>query len=321
MAFHPLRSMVIDSKAYGSSELLNQRRLGATGLPVSRLGAGLSEIGYRLTLDRAPQAGDVLNIALDGGINFFDTAACYRISEELIGRTIAHRRGEFVLATKAGHATAGYCGRDWEAATITDSIERSLLRMRTDYLDIVHLHSCGVDVLERGEAIEALETAKRVGKTRFIGYSGDNEAAEWAVASGRFDTLQTSYNLVDQKAGVSLLDRAKAVGMGVIAKRPIANAAWGVDRSPSEYAVPYFHRAVAMAACGESPSPPDDPVLLALGFVLANESVDTAIVGTHRPEHMRHNLGLVGALPIPDEVVRELKRRFDLLGGGWAQLT
>jgi aryl-alcohol dehydrogenase-like predicted oxidoreductase len=64
-----------------------------------------------------------------------------------------------------------------------DSIERSLRRMRTDYVDLVQLHSCGVDVLERGEIIQALLDAREAGKTRHIGYSGDNEAAEWAVES------------------------------------------------------------------------------------------------------------------------------------------
>ena len=84
--------------------------LGNTGLKVSRLGAGLVEIGNQLTFDEVDQAAQVLNTALDNGITFFDTAECYGISEELIGRTVAHRRPEFVLATKAGHIAGGYSG-------------------------------------------------------------------------------------------------------------------------------------------------------------------------------------------------------------------
>ena len=67
-------------------------------------------------------------------------------------------------------------------------------------MDIVQLHSCNVDVLERGDAIDALIRAREAGKTRFAGFSGDNDAAKWAVESGIFATLQTSYNLVDQHA-------------------------------------------------------------------------------------------------------------------------
>ncbi|MCD6286484.1 MAG: aldo/keto reductase [Anaerolineae bacterium] len=159
---------------------METRVLGRTGLEISRLGVGLAEIGG-LDLAEAKQAAEVLNLALDSGITFFDTAACYGNSEELIGRTIAHRRAEFVLATKAGHVAGGYDGESWTAQTVRDSIDRSLKRLRTDHLDVIQLHSCDVDVLERGEVIEVLQEAKQAGKTRFIGYSGDNERALWAV--------------------------------------------------------------------------------------------------------------------------------------------
>ncbi len=182
------------------------------------------------------QAAEVLNIALDGVINFLDTAACYGISEELIGRCVAHRRQEYVLTTKCGHVAGDASGEPWTVETIEHSIDRSLERLRTDHLDLVLLHSCDLEVLERGEVIRVLEQARKAGKTRFIGYSGDNEAAEWAVDSGLFDALETSFNLVDQMARRSLLPGAKEKGMGVIIKRPVANGVWGVDRSPSDYA-------------------------------------------------------------------------------------
>jgi aryl-alcohol dehydrogenase-like predicted oxidoreductase len=301
---------------------MERRTLGKTGLAVSRLGAGLSEIGYRLTLNKEAQAGQVLNEALDRGINFLDTSACYDISEELIGRTIAHRRHEYILATKCGHVTGGYQGEEWSAQTISDSIDRSLVRMQTDYLDLVQLHTCDVDILEKGEAIAALEAAKRAGKTRFIGYSGDNEAAAWAIESGIFDTLQTSYNLVDQRARTHLFPQAKAQNMGLIVKRPIANGAWGVSQSPSSYADGYFQRAQHMAELGAVSAAPDDRILLSLGFVWANEAIDTAIVGTHNPAHMRANIHLVETqLPIDKSVVEELQRRFAQVGDSWQQLT
>ena len=147
---------------------------GNTDLKVSRLGTGLAEMGYELTLDDVTEAGRVLNAALDGGINFLDTAASYQVSEELIGRTIAHRRDEYILATKCGGVHDGYEGVPWTAQTIRDSVDRSLTRMKTDHLDLLQLHSCSLEVLEKGEAIEAVLEAKRAGKTRYVGYSGDN---------------------------------------------------------------------------------------------------------------------------------------------------
>ena len=76
--------------------------LGRTGLEVSQLGAGLVQIGD-LSLNETDQASRILGSALDAGINFLDTAECYNNSEELIGKTVSHRRNEFILATKVGH--------------------------------------------------------------------------------------------------------------------------------------------------------------------------------------------------------------------------
>jgi aryl-alcohol dehydrogenase-like predicted oxidoreductase len=301
---------------------MERRKLGNTGLEVSRLGAGLAEIGSRLTLAEENRAGDILNLALESGINFLDTAACYGISEELIGRTIADRRDEYILATKAGHAAGDYQGRSWTAETIRHSIERSLKRLNTDCLDLVQLHSCSVEILERGEVIQALLDAKQAGKTRFVGYSGDNEAARWAVEHDVFDTLQTSFNLVDQKARTELFPLAQEKGMGIIAKRPIANAAWGAESSPSMYASEYHRRSQVLAGMGPIPGDPGDPIILALGFVLAHGAVDTAIVGTSDREHMASNIQSVEEeLPLAEETVAELERRFDEAGQQWRQET
>ena len=302
--------------------------LGDTGLVVSRLGAGMAEIGSELTLDDLPQISRVLNTALDNGINFLDTSASYFDSEIMIGRTIAHRRDEYILATKCGKTTWGYSDQPWAAHTIRNNIDRSLTRMKTDHLDLVQLHSCDVLTLERGEAINALLKAKQEGKTRFVGYSGDNETALWAVESGQFDTLQTSFSVVDQHARTGLFGPAKARGMGIIIKRPIASGAWGAGVSPSAslnhyptYADEYFLRAQTMARLGLIPGAPEDRILVALGFVLAHPEVDTAILGTRDPGHMTSNIDIaVNRLPIPAEVVQELHRRFDSVGGEWRQL-
>ncbi|MDA1297069.1 MAG: aldo/keto reductase [Chloroflexi bacterium] len=303
--------------------------LGKTGLEVSRLGVGLAEIGYELSLDEVSQAGDVLNAVLDSGINFLDTAACYSISEELIGRTVSKRRSEFVLATKAGHVAGGYDGKAWSYQTVADSVDRSLKRLKTDYLDIVQLHSCGIDVLERGEPIRALQDAKAAGKLRHVSYSGDNEDAHWAVDSGLFDTLQTSFNLTEQGARTTgLLEKAEARGMGLIIKRPIGGGTWARarrgEKTPRGYDNEYLGRAKEMAADGPLPEEPDDPILLALGFTLGQSEVDVAIVGTKDPSHMASNVRMVEHdLPVSKAAIAELQRRWDAHAGSgaWRQLT
>lgn len=300
--------------------------LGKTGLEVSRLGIGLSETGFNLSEAEEDQAREVLNSALDHGINFLDTAACYGLSEEQIGAAVADRRSEYVLATKAGHFVPRGEGEDWTADLIKQSIDRSLRRMKTDHVDLLQLHSCTVEILERGDVIRALQEVREAGKTRFIGYSGDNENVEWAVNSGIFDTLQTSFNLVDQKARSVVLPEAKKHGMGVIIKRPIGNAVWGATQDPRPYEhIPtyteeYFRRAGVMQADGKLPGEPEDRILTALGFVMAHDEVDVAIVGTQRPHHLVSNIEMMNSdLPISHEAVAELHERYDRLSEDWDQ--
>ncbi len=283
--------------------------LGKTGLEVSRLGIGLAEIG---SVDYAT-AARVLSSALFEGINFFDTAACYGDSEEWIGRALAERRDQFILATKAGHVTGGYEGEPWTKRTILDSIERSLERMETDHVDLVQLHSCDLEVLERGEVIEALVEARDAGKTRFIGYSGDDEAAMWAVESGHFDTLQTSFNIVQQEPLRELLPKAEEREMGIIIKRPIANAMWlRTDADASGIRERYAERARQMKEMGPLPTGPEDPIALSLAFTLSHDVVDTAIVGTADADHVRENAEMVLEFPhLSDELIDELHRRFE----------
>jgi hypothetical protein len=304
--------------------------LGRTGAAVSVLGAGLAEIGFELSLSAADvdQAGAVLNGALDSGVNLLDTAECYSVSEELIGRTVSGRRSEFFLATKCGHL-GGQSGREWTYETVTGNINNSLRRMKTDHVDLVQLHSCGVEVLDRGDVIRALQDARREGKTRFIGYSGDNEAAHWAADSGLFDTLQTSFNIADQQARTTgLLKKAEARGMGIIIKRPIAGGTWGaVRRGKNEQRVrgyddTYYNRNREMAEAGPVPGEPSGHVEFALGFVFAHPEPDVAIIGTKSPEHMASNIRLLeGGLSLDARAVEEMHRLFEKSGRNWRQLT
>ena len=160
--------------------------LGKTNMEITRIGLGLAEVFRQQTKISDQESSNFLNSVLDQGINFLDTAPCYGITEKIIGRTVSNRRNEYYLATKAGHVTGGYSGTEWTGKTITDSIDRSLKDLSTDYLDLVQLHSCEIDILENSDCIESLIKAQEAGKTRFIGYSGDNDAAAWAINSGIF---------------------------------------------------------------------------------------------------------------------------------------
>ncbi len=109
-------------------------------------------------------------------------------------RAVGHRRREVYLLTKCGHAS-GFNLPDWDPHLLTASIERSLERLRTDCVDVVQRHSCAVDVLRQGAVIDALQRAREAGKARYLGYSGDGEAARYAITCCAFDTLKASVSI------------------------------------------------------------------------------------------------------------------------------
>ena len=298
--------------------------LGSTGLQIGRLGLGTGEIGLQLTAGHVAETSEILDRALENGINFIDTAACYKVAEELLGKALGSRRSQFVLASKAGHITEGCSGDGWDYDCITASIERSLRLMKTDVIDLMQLHSCDIVTMQKGDAVRALQDARSAGKIRFLGYSGDNDAVMWAARSGEFDVLQTSFSLVDQKARHGLLDEVRSRGIGLIAKRPILNGLWRADHDPDTYGigygVEYFRRQNAMIGDG-SPlaGEPADRIEASLAFTLGHPEVHTAIVGTRNPAHFSSNARLIDKLPDASEFIAAAHRRFDELGASWEQ--
>jgi aryl-alcohol dehydrogenase-like predicted oxidoreductase len=291
---------------------MDRRTLGQTGMQVSILGFGGAEIGYghaaQATVDR------LLGEALDAGLNVIDTAECYLASEALIGRAIAHRRQDYYLLTKCGHAS-GLNLPDWDPRLLVPSIERSLHRLRTDYLDVVQLHSCAADVLRRGELIEVLQRARAAGKTRYLGYSGDGEAARYAIACGAFDTLQTSINIADQEAIEWTLPLARARGLGVIAKRPLANVAWQHGTRPADPYIQAYWERLRLLDYDFLRQGLAEAVGIALRFTLSVDGVHTAIVGSAQPGRWRQNAAFLAAGPLAREPFEAIRTRWHAMAG------
>ena len=289
---------------------MEKRRFGKTDMDVSVLGFGGSEIGYENA--SAETAATLLNAALDVDINVIDTAECYHTSEQLIGQTIGHRRNEYFLFTKCGHPHGAESAPNWSRESILESIQRSLQRLKTDRVDIVHLHSCSEAELRRGEAIEALQTARDRGYTRYIGYSGDSHAARYAGESGVFDSLQTSINIADQEALHLTLPVAREKCLGVIAKRPIANAAWKTGHKPIDsYQHEYWERLRKLNYDFLRDFDLPTAVSIALRFTLTIPGVHTAIVGTAKPQRLRENIDLLKDGPLDQEQLNAIRERWD----------
>jgi aryl-alcohol dehydrogenase-like predicted oxidoreductase len=283
---------------------MERRIMGKTGMEVSVLGFGGAEIGYESA--SPSDVEKLLGSALDAGLNVIDTAECYNNSEELIGQAVSHRRNDFFLFTKCGHAH-GFDEPDWDIAMLEKSIDRSLKNLRTDCLDLIQLHTCSEEMLRQGDVIAVLQRARDAGKTRFIGYSGDRNDAKYAVECGAFDTLQTSLNIADQQPVDLYLGLAKERGMGVIAKRPIANAAWLAKPEPGSYSYAYYERLQKL----DYPFlKQDNSIGVALRWTLSQPGVHTAIVGTKNPARWQQNAALLNAGPLSDAELQAIQARW-----------
>lgn len=310
---------------------MQRRTFGRTGLDVSILGFGGGPIGFLGTeFDRI---STILNRLLDQGVNLIDTAAAYPGSEEAIARAVGHRRKEFVLVSKCGTGWEHPGDHDWSAAGIARFVDRSLKRLNTDAIDVMLLHSCDLDTLKRGEALGALVAARDAGKIRFVGYSGDNEAVAHAATLPDIAVVETSVNIADQANIDAFLPLAIERNIGVLAKRPVANAAWkpiaDLPGVYSGYAKTYHERLADMkprlGAILGAPIADRDWPGIALRFTLFQPGVTTAIVGTTNPNHIQANLDAVAAGALPESLQNALRKAFReseaASGNPWPALT
>ncbi|VVM08080.1 General stress protein 69 [Methylacidimicrobium cyclopophantes] len=291
------------------------RSLGKTGLLVSPLGLGAAEIGF--TGIEQGAATELLHFAIDHGVNVIDTAAGYATSEERIGKALGPRRRRCVLVSKCGGWTeeGGIGSESWTAEQIGLSIDRSLRRLRTEHIDVMLLHSCDRSVLERGEALGALRRAQEAGKVRFLGYSGDGEAAELACRLPELSVIETSINICDQANLETVLPAAREARIGVLAKRSLANGAWRpikeVHPAYREYVEPYADRFRAMnLKLDELGAKEMQWPEVALRFVLAQSGVHVALAGSACFEHLFENLEAARRGALPEALVTRLRQAF-----------
>jgi aryl-alcohol dehydrogenase-like predicted oxidoreductase len=290
------------------------RPFGVTGLAVPTLGLGCGGLGESRITDA--DAERLVHAALDLGVTFFDAARSYGAAEERLGRALGSRRAGVVLSTKGGYA-AGGCD-DWTGACITSGIDDALERLRTDRIDVFHLHSCPPQVLVRGDLHEALVRAREAGKIRVAAYSGDNDALAWAVGSETFGSVQCSVNPFDQHALRESVPRAASRGLGVVAKRALGNAPWRFAGRPSADDVGAAWDRMRAMAFDPAPLSWDE---LALRFSAFAPGVACAIVGTTRIEHLAAAVRAVEAGPLPADVELRVRAAFSAVGSGWPGLV
>jgi aryl-alcohol dehydrogenase-like predicted oxidoreductase len=252
---------------------------------------------------------------LDAGVNVIDTGASYPGSEEMIGRAIGHRRDQFVVITKCGGKLPDLTEKMWTPELISKTVDRSLKNLGVEQIDVMLLHSCDLKTLQDGKVIEPLVKAREAGKIKFLGYSGDNDAAAYAAGLDEVAVIETSINITDQINVEKVLPICRARNLGVLAKRPIANACWR-DLSEQQglyktYAKTYTERLAEMKLTpGELGFGAGDWPEIALRFTLSQPGVHSAIIGTQNIENAKANLAIAEKGPLPADVVQKIRDAF-----------
>jgi len=319
-------------------------RLGRTGLSVSRLCLGTMTFGLQCD---EPTSVAILDRAAAGGITFLDTSDVYPLgggldtvgrTEEILGRWLAGRRHEFIVATKCNGAMSA---RRWDRGLsrkhILDAIEGSLRRLRTDYVDLYQCHAPD-DETPIDETLRAFDDLVRAGKVRYIGTSN---FVTWKImrAMGRsevlgvarFDSAQPRYNLLFRQIERDLLPMCREEGVGVIPYNPLAGGLlsgkhrkdggptagtrFTLGNAARRYQDRYWHDREFATVEALRPLAAEAGFSLArmaVGWVLAHPAVTAPIIGASRPEQ------LDDVLPVAEKGIdAELKERLDALTAGY----
>jgi aryl-alcohol dehydrogenase-like predicted oxidoreductase len=312
------------------------KAFGSTGLQTSELGLGCARIGGIFKNDPG-QFVELLAAARERGINFFDTSDmyCQGESEMLIGRAFRGRRDQVIIASKVGYclparrqwiarvkplvrplirllgikreqlpsSVKGELAQNFSPAYIQSAVEASLRRLKTDYLDILQLHSPPADVVARGDWLEPLESLKRAGKVRFYGVSCDTEdAANMALKFDSVSSLQIAISLLSRGFTTTVLPSAQARRVAVIARECLGNgllvkAERDVEDRfsdlPPEVAA---QRAQELATVREAAKARGIPLSrFALEYATRLEGVSIALIGVSRLDQLQGTLREYGA--------------------------
>lgn len=272
-------------------------RLGRTNLQVTRIALGGYPFGGvnrvrgwdPFTAEGRKTAITTVHAALDASINYIDTAPSYGDgnSESIIGEATQGRRDQFVLASKVGY-------KGLSPADVVRSVEESLTRLRTDYLDVIQFHGGmytdqQIELILRGGLVDALDQLRKQGKVRFVGFTVEEPwTARPLIASGRFDMIQVRYNLIYQSAALHVLNEAKEKDMGVAVMRPLTS---GMLQRIAQFLAPQWQQA-------------HDLYEVALKFVLSDSRVHVANLGMRWPDEVAENVRLARSFVPPFDMAQ-----------------
>ena len=293
------------------------RTLGRTGLEVTTLGFGAMELrGPRHWKSPRPlsedEAGEILNLVLDSGINFIDTSIEYGMSETVIGKFLRPRRDEYFLATKCGcpldappAPVQGYANTHvFTREHIVAGVEQSLRRLQTDHLDLLQLHmNPPLSQIHGDNVIATLHDLQADGKVRFIGSSSVLPDIEDLVPLGAFDAFQVPYSALEREHE-QVISAAARTGAGIIIRGGVARGGAG-----SGGAIWARFKQANLEELAEGAPPAE----FLLRYVISHPGISTTIVGTADPAHLKANVVAATKGPLEADIYAEANRRLDAL--------
>lgn len=278
--------------------MMPRKRLGHTDVEVSTFGLGTVKFGrtqslkypQTFSLPSDEQLRELLACTRDMGVNFVDTAPSYGYSEERLGDLLRKERKDWVISTKVGEefeadkfSDEGISRFDFSPKHTRLSVERSLRRLRTDYLDLVMIHSDGndLDILLNSGALHTLQQLKQEGWIRALGIS--SKTLEGGLLAAEVcDAVMLMYH-ADYTDEAPVIAKSAQQGTGVLLKKVLASGHICHDAPPAQAAI-----------AGQDTEPSQDqerdPIQRALNFAYAPAGVTSAVIGTVNVQHLRANL-------------------------------
>ncbi|KGP93206.1 oxidoreductase [Pontibacillus chungwhensis BH030062] len=295
---------------------MNKRQLGSSNLMVSEIGLGCMTLGTD-----EKKATDIVNRALDAGINYLDTADLYNFgrNEEIVGKALKGKRDEVILGTKGGnHFDREQEDWYWDPSKsyIKDAVKNSLHRLGTDYIDLYQLHGGTIDD-PIDETIAAFDELVQEGLIRYYGISSirPNVIREY-VKRSNIVSVMMQYSLLDRRPEEEILDLLNENRISVLARGPLAkgmlsnNGLEKVQEKAQEGYLSYSQEEVKHMIEHLLGHSSDERSLqaLALQYVLQDPTVSTAVFGASSIKQLERNLSMLEAPPLTKDVYAQLQQ-------------
>jgi 1-deoxyxylulose-5-phosphate synthase len=295
---------------------MKYRVLGKTGLKVSELSFGAGGFWGMKSFDEK-RAEQLVNIAIENGITLFDTGPNYSNAnaEVRLGRILKGRAKSVIVGTKVGtQYMNGKHVKDFSPQAIEQSILQSLKNLQTDYIPLIHFHGFPIPT---DDAIEKLLKLKEKGIIGHIGVSTDGDDAKKAVELGVFESLMIQYNIIERATPAKIIEDANKKDMGVLIKSPLAQTLYSNDIFKIKKASDVWYllralknhrkkflkgRKLRFVNDVEGLSGSD----VALNFVLNNENLTSAVIGTVNPKHLISNIESLN-YKLPKEIIKKVE--------------